>query len=307
MSQGTCNVGRLLFGLAWGVLALAGAHPAEAEVIAYSSLVIDNFLANTGITGANLSYPNGSDAELSDVPGFGNHRFNSDAPMSCSGTCDGIGENDFTGVAFRAPGNAQTFARGDSLVDLVFHNMHLGVPVYTVTSSTVAEFNMLNFANGDCGRSTLLCGNADGQVGYLGSFFFGFGDWSVGFDATGTLMAISNDAGGSAAAAFSWVLTVVDPDTETTVAQFAPSALNQNVDVSGIGNDIDVVEDHFTFDVGLLTAHTYQLYVGQQSTVSGSLDEATPQPSPVPEPTSLALLGPALLGFWALSRCRKAA
>lgn len=306
----------ITYGLAVGVALAAFAMPvekAEARVIGYSSLQVNNFqfvsgaeiinlgsvtVVNTTTSSANLNGVGTNDASpVNGAPGSIGVA-DSDVALSCVGACGGIGQNDYSQYSAANPGT--TFARGDAA--LTGSLLTAG----GATGQTLAESQLI-------GTHTSSAGGAIQSIANFTTIDFTTGqggDLSLTFDVLGELLAFSDETGGVAIVDFDFNIVLQDRTNGGTISIGVSSVngetdlggLNELVSAVGIETQSYTISDTFNLTVsGLLANNNYRMQISQNSDVSASSIRQ------VAEPASMGLLGLGLLGVAGLVGRRRVA
>jgi len=281
----------LLVGVAAGALTAGLASTANAGAIAYSSLLISNFVvldenrAQFGPEDFNLTIGNftKAEAELNGIGSIGTNA--SDVLLQCqdggSGNCGPIGQNNF---AQQPP--IQQFSRGDAVLT--------GAAVLPggANSSTVAEVQLNTPSSGTSGSNT--------GTGTQFSFVLDEDQaLTFEFDAVGTLHALLEEDDVMAFAGLGWSLSIAELESGAEVFAFAPSCINASRTVVNAGEQNYSCVDSFSATTGLLSFGVeYLLSINHESAANAELADDVD----VPEPEAAALLGLGLLGLAAVRR-----
>lgn len=277
----------LLVGVATCAFAAGFASPANAGAIAYSSLMISNFVVldsqgnQFGPTDFALAIGNFTKAEA-DLDGVGTVSQNvSDVGLQCIGNCGGIGQNDFS----QQGGPIGQFSRGDAILT------GAAVAPGGANSNTVAEVQLNQAGTGTAGSNT----------GTITEFSFTLPDTQTltfEFDALGTLRALLEEPDQEAFASIGWSLDITEAASGDNVFSFSPGCINASRGVVNSGEQNFTCDDSFSATTGFLTAGVdYLLTINHESAA-----RATLVPVDVPEPAAAALLGLGLLGVAAVRR-----
>lgn len=275
------------FGASAAVLsvALLTAPAANAGVIAYSNLNVTLGLSAGAelIDLSTVSFTNNT----SSTAGFGGDGSAksavNDVLMTCSGSCAGIGENNFDRVSLASP--TAEFVRGDALLSGAI-NTQDGAVGSTVAESQIIGGSTTSFARGEVGSTitltTLEFTTNDGA-----------GVISLAGSALGSLFLQSDRDNAESSASYSWSISGFQAGI--LFAGFAPEKWNQRISLSGLGTATEGVNEMLTFDFNVLANTSYRLEIAHRSSVD----------SQVPVPATLALFGLGLCGLSGLAAARR--
>jgi hypothetical protein len=287
-------------------LAIAAMAPAHADAFAQSILVIDNFrlLHSNGTPFTSTDFSQFGGTNQAGAGGQWNGAFASGA-LSLSGNADVLHQAVGTGPAPRAENDFTPFAGLPAAFgNFGYADQNMSGSLITNTVNPAgATFQTRADAALTMGGSAWGLANLSSSTSF--SFALGAGEhMTIAFNANPFSQAYASQ-GGSASAAMSWSMRIVDISTGTTVFSYQPDQLNS------LGKVVrsDGLEGASTYDPGalffnattdVLTAgDIYQLVI-EQSNTSDAL-----QPQAIPEPATLAICGFGLLGMAALGRRRR--
>jgi hypothetical protein len=294
-------------------LGIGAMGTAQAGSLAVSVLEVQNFLIQDATTGT----LNASDFQLlqgnntGDVFAFLNSTGTSSDTTDVSleqgidlGVCEGpdclpFGPNDFQQTAPPPTGN---YVLSDNLLEGAAINFPGAPPTTGANASTRGDVSLLGLGDSDNG-------SAQTNLGLNTTFeFVAAQDFDILFtlDYDNYLRAFVSDDltfESDASASSNWTLTITGSDIDYN---WTPAPLNSTRSTTGPGNELfqDSGSLNSATDEGLASltgGERYRITIRHTSLADASVG------APIPEPTSIALLGGGLLGLAAMRKRAKKA